>query len=56
MKSSVAIREMKHYVYTNNRGGPRGQISFHFSRAHLLVVYWFYNRMILFNIQILHSD
>ena len=39
VQSSVAIREMKHYVYTNNRSGPRGQISLYFSRAHLLVVY-----------------
>ena len=47
---------MKHYVYTNNRGGPRGQISLYFSRAHLLVVYWFYIENVFFNIQILHSD
>ena len=39
---------MKHYVYTNNRGGPRGQITFYFSRAHLLVVYWFYNKIFFF--------
>ena len=48
---------MKHYVYTNDRDGRRGQIFPPFfafviwneeglvSRAHLLVVCWFYNKM-----------